>query len=143
MKVTLKQLKRLNACKDQYDLFASLGLDGVEITGELCIKHAQDFDWNWAAHNLLRKPYREAFDLATKPHWEVYFLATEPHWIAYYLATESLWEARALAIKLHREARDLATKPHREAYDLATKPHLEALNLELAKAFFAATQQEK
>ena len=132
MKVTLKQLKRLKACKDQYDLFAALGLDGVKITEELCIKHAQDFDWDWAAHNLLRKP-----------HWEAYFLTTEPHREAYDLAVKSSRQAYDLAIKPHREAYDLAVKPHREARDLAIKPHREALNLARAKAFFAATQQEK
>ena len=132
MKVTAKQLKRLGACRDQYGLFVALGLDGVEITEALCVKYALKFSWYWAAHSLLAKPHWEAYRLAVKPHWEAYRLAVRTHQEAYRLAIKPHWEAYTLAVKPHWEACELATKPHREAY-----------KLELAKAFFAATQQEK
>lgn len=69
MKITAEQLKKARACKAQLDLFISLGLDGVEITEELCVKHAQDFNWNWAAMRLLKRRAKRAYNEAEIPAW--------------------------------------------------------------------------
>ena len=53
MRITLSQLKSLNACKSQVDKFSELFGESVDVTPELCVSHAQDFDWGWAAKNLL------------------------------------------------------------------------------------------
>ena len=53
MRITLSQLKSLDACKSQVDKFSELFGESVDVTPELCVSHAQDFDWGWAARNLL------------------------------------------------------------------------------------------
>ena len=64
MIITLKQLDRRDACTGQRDLFEKLFGASVEITKELCIKHASDFDWTWAARNFLSDPARAKYNKA-------------------------------------------------------------------------------
>ena len=60
MKITYKQLQALDACDNQLELFQSLFGEEVEVTRELIMKHADKFDWNWAAEKLLpRKRWAE------------------------------------------------------------------------------------
>ena len=109
MKITLKQLRRLNACEDQVLLFERFFGTGIEVTEALCLAHAQDFDWNWAAYNLLSPSAREAYG-----------------------------EARALARKAYDEALALAEKAYDEALALAGKAYDEALALAFARATLAS-----
>ena len=51
--ITLRQLDAKGACQDQRDKFKEIFGSQVEVTLDLCIKHAQDFDFNWAANYLL------------------------------------------------------------------------------------------
>ena len=67
MKITVERLKRLRACKAQVARFAELFPDGVEVTEELCIQHAQDFDWRWGSRNLLSPLALAAYDNAVAP----------------------------------------------------------------------------
>lgn len=53
MKVTVRMLKAKGACSNQVELFKSLFPNGVEVTEEVCVANADNFDWNWAANNLL------------------------------------------------------------------------------------------
>lgn len=62
MKITLKMLE--SACKPQRDLFAGIFGQEVELTLELCVKHASLFDWDWAAANLLTTHARAAYEAA-------------------------------------------------------------------------------
>jgi hypothetical protein len=70
MKITARLLKTKGACKGQVAKFTELFPKGVEVTEALCVIHAQDFDWNWAAYNLLPpelwKVYMETKDAASK-----------------------------------------------------------------------------
>ena len=60
MKITKELLEVNNACFGQVNLFGKLFPDGVEVTEELCLKHTNDFDFEWAAMVLLTKEqYRE------------------------------------------------------------------------------------
>ena len=61
MRVTAELLRAKYACGSQVVLFESLFPEGVEITQELCVKHARDFDWSWAAKNLLPEKQREDY----------------------------------------------------------------------------------
>ena len=56
MIVTAAILRRKKACKEQVDMFVeTFGAPAkVKITEALCVKHAQKFNWNWAAQRLLR-----------------------------------------------------------------------------------------
>ena len=53
-KITLRILKAKGACESQCERFAALFPEGVEVTEALCIKHADEFNWDWAAQHLLR-----------------------------------------------------------------------------------------
>lgn len=53
MRITLYQLEVRGACIPQAKKFKELFGESVEVTLDLCLKHAQDFDWNWGAHQFL------------------------------------------------------------------------------------------
>ena len=92
--LTVETLKSKKACQPQIDLFRSLFGDSVEVTEELCVKHAQDFNWDWAADTLLSESAREDYYKATGPALKVYNKATAPALKVYIKATASAW-ARA------------------------------------------------
>ena len=97
MKITKALLISKHACRGQVDLFAELFPEGVVITESICLAHATEFDWDWAARKLLRPPAREACDEAMAParkaRDEAYALARE----ARVLAWKTCDEACALA----------------------------------------------
>ncbi len=70
--LTLETLKLMNACYGQALLFQELFGDSVEITPELCIKHANDFDYNWAARNLLSKTGYDKYLIEKNAAWDKY-----------------------------------------------------------------------
>lgn len=51
--ITLKQLKDGDACLDQRKLFKSLFGKEVRLTKRLVLRHAQQFQWIWAAGTFL------------------------------------------------------------------------------------------
>ena len=113
MKITKALLISKHACRGQVDLFAELFPEGVVITESICLAHATEFDWDWAARKLLRPPARkacvEAMAPARKACDEAYALA----WKAWDEACDELaWkvcaEARAFARKAWDEACALA-----------------------------------
>ncbi len=53
MKLTLQKLVELRACEKQRIIFAEHFGTEVEVTEGLCEKFAGDFNWGWAAQNLL------------------------------------------------------------------------------------------
>ncbi len=53
MIITKTQLTNSGACKEQVELFESLFGESVAVTEQLCVRHAQDFDWTFAAVRLL------------------------------------------------------------------------------------------
>jgi len=57
MFMTYKKLVAAGACKDQAILFKQLFPNGVQITAEICVEHADKFDFSWAAR-LLPDPQR-------------------------------------------------------------------------------------
>lgn len=103
MKITKALLVRKHACRGQVDLFAELFPKGVVITESICLAHATEFDWDWAARKLLRPPAQEACIEAMAP------------------ARKACDEAYALARKAYDE---LAQKACDEAYALAWKTYV-------------------
>ena len=126
MKITKALLVRKHACRGQVDLFAELFPEGVVITESICLAHAAEFDWDWAARKLLRPPARkacvEAMAPARKACDEAYALAREAYALAWKpykdvcaTARKACWEARVLA----RKTCDEACAPARKACDEA------------------------
>ena len=62
MKITLAQLRKLGACPDEVAIFEKLFGESVEVTEALCVKHAEKFDWDWAAKRLLTKTQLDEYE---------------------------------------------------------------------------------
>ena len=120
MKITIKQLRRLGACEDQVEKFERLFGPSVIVTEDLCVKHAKDFSWSWAAEKLL----------------------SAPAWEAYNEVLASAWKAYDEAVASAQEAYDEATAPAWKAYYKAAAPALKAYDEALASAFGRLAEQE-
>lgn len=66
-KITSDLLRRRGACMQQIYLFIELGGDRLALTEELCIKHANQFAWDWAADNLLTRKARTYYKRIIEP----------------------------------------------------------------------------
>ena len=81
--ITLKQLKKHEACTGQLHLFKELFGNEVEVTVEKCIEYYNKFNWTWAAKHLLSdelfKEYKKIKQLA----WEGYEKIEQPAWEKY------------------------------------------------------------
>lgn len=62
MIITVDQLVSANACEKQLKLFTDLFGKEVEVTEDLCVIHAMDFAWNWAASKLMPNKYDAYLD---------------------------------------------------------------------------------
>ena len=91
MIITLKQLDNRGACKGQRDLFEKLFGASVEITKELCIKHASDFDWTWATKNFLSASAQVEYDKACASAQVEYDKACAPAQVEYDKACAPAW----------------------------------------------------
>jgi hypothetical protein len=60
--LTLAALKARGACADQRVLFRKLFGRSVLVTPELCAKHAQVFNFHWAARHLLSAPAQAEYE---------------------------------------------------------------------------------
>ena len=67
MKITARMLQAKGACTDQVTLFRTLFPKGGTVTRAMCIKYAQDFDFEWAAWNLLSAPARAEYQRVQAP----------------------------------------------------------------------------
>ena len=60
--IGVAKLRKLGACHSQVDKFKEIfGNKPVAVTVELCVAHAQDFNWDWAANNLLTAPAKTEY----------------------------------------------------------------------------------
>jgi hypothetical protein len=129
VKITLKQLKNLDACEDQLKLFEEVFGESVSFKTKaqaikVAVKVAQKFDFEgWASANLLKGGYRKAYWEAEAPLLKAYEEAVAPLWEAYQ-------EAKAPLLKAYNEA----VAPLWEAYQ-------EALAKEFAKCYFDQEEQ--
>ena len=66
--ISAAQLQALGACLEQVERFHEIfGAGEVVITRELCIHHAQEFDWSWAAMYLLTERGRADYEARHAP----------------------------------------------------------------------------
>ncbi len=92
--ITLARLKELGACADKLLLFEELFGAEVAVTEEMCIKHSSDFDFNWAANNLLsatafvdyervRDTARAEYERVSDTAWDEYARVSATAWAEY------------------------------------------------------------
>jgi len=91
MKVTSALLRRKGACRDQTDKFVALFPKGIEITEALCVQHAQVFNWDWAAENLLPKAARVEYERVKASAWAEYDRVMASAWAEYDRVTAPAW----------------------------------------------------
>lgn len=149
--ITNGLLLKLGACQEERELFAELFPSGaVQVTVELCMKHADMFDWEWAGEFLLNSEGRTEFlywydRLLTKyntvhaPIQTAYNLARGPIDTEYRTrsdairnATHNGWKAELQTVYEEHVA---AIKPLIAAYDTARAPLVATFNKESARAF--------
>ena len=82
-KITLRILKAKGACESQCERFAALFPEGVEVTEALCIKHADDFNWDWGARHLLRASAWDEYKCAKASASAEYQRAKASAWAKY------------------------------------------------------------
>ena len=82
-KITLRILKAKGACESQCKRFAALFPEGVEVTEALCIKHADDFNWDWGVRHLLRASAWAEYQRAKASAWDEYKRVDAPAWAEY------------------------------------------------------------
>lgn len=67
MKLTIDMLRSADACDDQVEKFAELFGSEVEVTPEICAQHVSEFNWHWAAENLLSPEKLEEYERIIAP----------------------------------------------------------------------------
>ena len=119
MKVTVSQLTKLNACRDQVDLFIKTYGQEVEVTEANCLIAVRaGIDIGWAAQKLLTPKQKQAYKDAEAPLRKAYKDAEAPL----------------------RKAYEDAEAPLRKAYEDARAPLLQAYEDARAVEFFKASQ---
>jgi hypothetical protein len=99
-KVTSRLLRQRGACEPQIDLFIALGGDRLELTEALCLEHAMQFNWTWAAHLLLTNEAHPRYLAAIRGARERYSQRVNRWWAfwdTYENAQRDLARARASA----------------------------------------------
>lgn len=107
--LTLATLLERGACHKGVERFKRLFGDSVEVTEELCRKHAQTVDWDWAAECFLSSKALAAYQAMMTPA-----LA------AHHAAAVRAWAAHQAAGKAALAAYKAAVVPAQAAYQVAT-----------------------
>ena len=129
--VTLLELVQAGASLVQREKFKMLFGESIDLTLDLCVANASEFDFEWAGKHLLSNTRKETFEAAMVSHQMVYHTevsplyadyvaAMDPHCPAYF-DDESLFHAiwHALVVPYIVKAYDNATTSFRTAYQVA------------------------
>jgi uncharacterized membrane protein len=130
--LTLQQLVDLGACESQVELFAARFGDSVDVTPGLCERYATEFDWEWAAGNLLSA---NAYEAKERSLWEAYAAAEQPLWDTYRDARRSLRTAYAAAERPLLDTYEVARQPLWETYRSAERSLWTAYEAACARTF--------
>jgi hypothetical protein len=90
-KITARMLKAKGACASQVEKFKELFPFGsAEVTIDLCVKHAADFDWIWAAENLLNSAAKAEYERVRAEAWAEYQRVRAGAWATAFIGQESV-----------------------------------------------------
>ena len=70
--ITIDMLYALDACQTEVSRFIHLFGQSVEVTPEACAAVAGQFNWTWAAFNLLPSPLWDEYARQHAPLWDEY-----------------------------------------------------------------------
>jgi hypothetical protein len=68
------------ACSDYRNVFRDLFPDGVEVSVPMAVRFADQFDWDWAAENLLSAAASTEYDKVRAPAYAEYEKVTAAAW---------------------------------------------------------------
>ena len=91
MKITVKQLKKLGACKNQVVLFQSIFGESVTLTKEVVKEHGHKFDVDWLAHKLLTHTQIIDYEAKRTLLYADYEAKCAPLWADYLAKCAPLW----------------------------------------------------
>ena len=74
-RITMQHLIDAGACREAKIRFRELFGESVEVTEEAAAAVAREFNWNWAAVNLLSEPARATYWRVSRVSLEKYLLA--------------------------------------------------------------------
>lgn len=147
--ITVEMLRDACACDEQEEKFIELFGDQVEVSEETAVKHADVFDWRWAADTFLYPPGHVLYQAAMAAANTAFRKAAEPsrdQWNRARAAAReeyenttgagqgSAWSDDTLASIKYRRAIDAA---HAERHE-AQKPFSRALKEAQARTFARA-----
>ena len=81
-RLTADMLDQADACAFERTRFHQLYPDGVDITVDVCVEAAAEWDWNWAQKHLLNEAGQIEYQKAGQSAWDQYEKAMEPARIA-------------------------------------------------------------
>ena len=99
--VSLRKLKLLGACTQQLKLFRELFGDRCTVSVDLCVSHAAQFDWNWAAQHLLTQERDIDYRAKCAPlytDWQAARDALDADWRAKRAPLDADWRAKCAAL---------------------------------------------
>ena len=70
--ITAAMLRENDACEEEVKKFEHLFGESVIPTKELALQYADEFDWEWAADNLLSQAQLNVYTAAIKPATKLY-----------------------------------------------------------------------
>ena len=84
--ISVAKLRKLGACQSQVAKFKEIfGDKSVAVTVELCVAHAQDFNWDWAAGNVLTASAKAEYNRVAASAMAEYNRVVAPAWATAYL----------------------------------------------------------
>ena len=90
--ITIDMLYALDACQTEVSRFIRLFGQSVEVTPEACAAVAGQFNWGWAAFNLLPSPLWDEYARQHAPLWHEYVRQCNPLWDEHNRQCAPLWD---------------------------------------------------
>src|SRR5208282_2710189 len=91
MRLHIQQLIDRKACQEQVDLFRAKFGESVDITEELCVSVATEFNFDWAAQELLTAPALAEYECVTAQALAEYERVTAQAQAEYKRVTTQAW----------------------------------------------------
>jgi hypothetical protein len=91
MKITLKQLKTLGACSEQFALFKATFGASVTLTEAIVMEHGGKFDLLWIARRIFSAPAWAEYEKVRAPAWAEYEKVRAPAWAEYEKVCAPAW----------------------------------------------------
>ena len=116
--LTLQQLVDANACESQRARFASRFGESVDVTEDLAVSVAGDFDFDFAARHFLPAAAWAEYEAIRAAAWAEYKAITAAAWAEYEAITAAAWaeyEAIRAAAKAEYDRIRAAAKAEYEA----------------------------